>query len=85
MGKKRRILNNPKFAFLKKIRFLKSFADEEQAQEQVAVVEQKVEEKIEQPKPVLKADKPKAKLSSKKTTTRTKASVKKGRKPATKK
>ena len=46
MGKKRRVLNNPKFAFLKKIRFLKSFADEEQAQEQVAVVKQKVEEKI---------------------------------------
>mgnify|MGYP003679087241 CR=1 FL=1 len=75
MGKKRRILNNPKFSFLKKIRFLKSFADEEQAQEQVAVVKQKVEEKIEQPKPVLKAEK----------TTRMKASTKKGRKPAAKK
>ena len=76
MGKKRRILNNPKFSFLKKIRFLKSFADEEQAQEQVAVVKQKVEEKIEQPKPVLKADKPKAKFSSRKTTTKAKAPAK---------
>ena len=80
MGKKRRVLNNPKFAFLKKIRFFKSSADEEQVQEQAVVIEQKVEEKTEQPKPVLKKDKPKAKVKPK-----AKASAKKGRKPAAKK
>ena len=90
MGKKRRILNNPKFAKLRGIRFPKLFSKKEPIEEQAVVVEQKVEEKIEQPKPVLKKDKPKAKakpkakLSSKKTT-KAKASAKKGRKPTAKK
>ncbi len=84
MGKKRRILNNPKFAKLREIRFPKLFSKKESTEEEVAVGEQKVEEKAEQPKPVLKKDKLKAKLSSKKTT-KAKVSAKKGRKPAAKK
>ena len=91
MGKKRRVLNNPKFAALRKTRF-PHFFDEAEPNQEEAVIAQKLEEKVEQPRPVLKEIKPEIKakkenpkLVSKKTTTKAKAPAKRAHKPAAKK
>jgi hypothetical protein len=98
MGKKRRVLNNPKFAVLKRIRFSHLFAEEEKPPEPVIeqklekppepVIEQKLEKPpepaIEQPKPIIKKAKPK--VTQKKTVAkpRAKASPTTTRKTTTK-
>ena len=84
MGKKRRILSNPKFASIRKVRFPHLFTNEEPTAEEPALQAEApapAVEKVPEPKKVAK---PKAKLSSKKTT-KAKVSAKKPPKPAAKK
>ncbi len=97
MGKKRRVLNNPKFAALKRVRFSHLFAEEEKQEPIIEqklekprepVIEQKLEKPpepaIEQPKPIIKKAKPK--VTQKKTVAkpRAKASPTTTRKTTTK-